>query len=1628
MPDSSTVTFAVQDEHVDADVEFLDFEDMAPQVVIHSGESDSDSTGFAALNPVINGRHHGCVGRGSSNLNSLSSKKYRTTVPLANPVAGSDDKGFAQFPSTKPSSSRMQPLLQEIPMAVPGNDQQPHAGVHPFLLIINALGASGLSKVEKFGTQSSFIEMLVVQRPSVKDTDEDEGTKLSSLRPSSFFTSSILRTTLHKKGSSETQWNQQFTTPLPQSGKETHILHVCVKTNNKVVVGEAEIPLINVGDLFYDQYCTIYRRDGIDSLGNSTSNVNEVNVSGQVHLQLKIVDAALVVVAPVAIPLLALSHVSSSKMPQRKQDLHTATIPPVLFNGALLYKVPYHNNRGVGNAVPRRQWVAVIRSETTSSLEITWCDPTASSKDKKSLRSLDLALVTEVREDHGTKAFERQAQLSSSSSVVQSKERCFSLVSPARALDLVASCKEEARIWISALRELLFHESSDANSCSESARIMNDYRNSALPPRSSTTTLCPSQEDTAVKCARTTNSSNNKAKLVTWRSNVFNLARRNHIDEIAGYLHDGCPIDLLEPGDGDTILMIACHLGHVQLVELCLSWRAKNDPHPEFGETALQVAVNASNAKCVELLLSTAAKSDMDAEIVNHIDSKSDAPLHVAARHGDLACLQLLLHHGANICVVEEFGRTPLHCAVAQGHLDCVAYLLDVGGDSVLNTGDHDGDTALHYAALAGNEAIVKLLLESAANVFSVNIQNETPYDIALREKQQPCAFLISQYYLTNTKEPPTSSPATRNKTASALLLQQRKQQREYDDVEDEHEDEHYDGSDSDTSTAYASHSPQHSLYNERARTIVAAKYGVDFEDDDRYFGSSSESQHVVASPRMLSPSDQVREALLRQDAQRHWREIAQAPRYERSYHHRYYSARKHERTHAPLASGSRYPRAAFTERLERDNYYSYARSPQHQGGAHHDGLRYHEATRYPSFYHEPDEQLRYQQSYYGDRQQPGRNRSHSDQLRYGSTAANEDEWTRHEAHSWSPQYHHARRSNSMDTSVLPSRGYHSTPLPVRSGWTSDATEATYELVATLSKQESQQSYRLPSEAATTASMWDTFYTQEGYAYYVHRATGVSQWEPPSAVEAAPPLASSSMQVSQVVVQETKLQDTMPPDSIIRMRLAEARRQKSMPHLTPSPSTPTPPTPSLEAAAASMISMQDLQQGASSVDLIPRGEDAKADTTPPCDTGLHDGNDLNATLSAPSLPVPVAAELPSSRAAAASAPAASKFEARTGFKLSVDVSSPTRVDDSLSLSVFVLCVEIRPVFVPSPRGKSPRQHKESEYIESSPTKQLEAIFQKSRPSSPRGKSKNIQLIDLKRANNLAIALVNFKINSNYEQIVHDIVCLNEKVVHAELLACLQRFFPTEDERRMLQSYDGPIVKLGKAEQFLCEMMRVPDMHERIDMFLYKLEFPRNQRGLLSKIQIVKRACRDLLENCSFLQALEKVTKTAFASTDCEIYADILTVSCMLVQFYGSYTLKSFQVFLDHKAVFKSDYLSKVDEKLRSFHVDLLKAVPIESLDLQIQWNRMLSGMRPIHAFVEKHQDVQAHVLNERDLVAHGVLQLFIVETRGAMAEIEKEYESMGALGDKLLSAFGESKASNCPLSTICKLSWTSSSA
>lgn len=103
-----------------------------------------------------------------------------------------------------------------------------------------------------------------------------------------------------------------------------------------------------------------------------------------------------------------------------------------------------------------------------------------------------------------------------------------------------------------------------------------------------------------------------------------------------------------------------------------------------------------------------------------------------------------------------------------------------------------------------------------------------------------------------------------------------------------------------------------------------------------------------------------------------------------------------------------------------------------------------------------------------------------------------------------------------------------------------------------------------------------------------------------------------------------------------------------------------------------------------------------------------------------------------------------------------------------------------------------------------------------------------------------------------------IVDMNEQLINADLLACLQRYFPTEEEAQLVREFSGPVPSLGRPETLFYFMLQVPDIQQRIDMFLYKLEFLPNHQNLLSHIQIVKQACRDIVENYSFQHALNEV--------------------------------------------------------------------------------------------------------------------------------------------------------------------------
>ena len=533
---------------------------------------------------------------------------------------------------------------------------------------VTALGARHLAQTQRFGTQTPYCELQIGQ--------------------------AVVRTEGHKKGGSSAEWNQAFVLNLVESEP---VLQVRVKHANGLI-GTCSVDL------------TPYEDEVVQtSFFGIFAGTKAV---GEVQLKIRLGPHQ----APVLSPVTAIAGSSSSSphtedMPDDDDDRRRRRIPQTdefIHKGTLMTKVPFHRHTGT----LKRQWFAVEEGgahvgSKEDGLVLHWGNP--SSHDIAGY--IRLRDVQKIHVGPDTPAFDRQM---GKKKTKLHPECCFSLETASRTLDIVANSEVEARGWMEALCPYIYtpEKIKLVEGLTKQPHLdMNSLRNVALTARSSSSSFGLREK--------------------RWLQTLFVSARKGDIVHVASIYSEGCPVDLMEPGSGDTTLLIACRLDNLALAKLALTWRAKNDPHPDFGSTALQASVQAKSARCARLLLEAAAQSSMDSEIVNHAGPRRDAPIHVAAAAGDMPCLELIIHHGADVRLVDDQGQTALHCATRQSQSRAAAYLLDVGADQILDVGDHRGNTPLHCATELGAADLVQLLLESAARVHVVNSSGHSPLDLA---------------------------------------------------------------------------------------------------------------------------------------------------------------------------------------------------------------------------------------------------------------------------------------------------------------------------------------------------------------------------------------------------------------------------------------------------------------------------------------------------------------------------------------------------------------------------------------------------------------------------------------------------------------------------------------------------------------------------------------------------------------------------------------------------------------------------------------------------------------------------------------------------------------------------------
>ncbi|WP_428388933.1 ankyrin repeat domain-containing protein [Mucisphaera sp.] len=128
----------------------------------------------------------------------------------------------------------------------------------------------------------------------------------------------------------------------------------------------------------------------------------------------------------------------------------------------------------------------------------------------------------------------------------------------------------------------------------------------------------------------------------------------------------------------------------------------------------LHLAVEACSVEMVSALLDRGAMPDSRTRFETPLHARRTT-LHFAAARGDLAILDLLLNHPAEVEVLDADQRTPVTEAAAHNQPGCLARLLEAGG--TVDRVDLAGRTPLHHAIRAKSVACAKMLIEAGADV-----------------------------------------------------------------------------------------------------------------------------------------------------------------------------------------------------------------------------------------------------------------------------------------------------------------------------------------------------------------------------------------------------------------------------------------------------------------------------------------------------------------------------------------------------------------------------------------------------------------------------------------------------------------------------------------------------------------------------------------------------------------------------------------------------------------------------------------------------------------------------------------------------------------------------------------------
>ncbi|HNY80469.1 MAG: ankyrin repeat domain-containing protein [Sedimentisphaerales bacterium] len=240
-----------------------------------------------------------------------------------------------------------------------------------------------------------------------------------------------------------------------------------------------------------------------------------------------------------------------------------------------------------------------------------------------------------------------------------------------------------------------------------------------------------------------------------------NSLRADSVDEVSRLSEapECAEEDINRFANGATPLYWAAFDLDAEAVKRLLTSGADVNKGTENGHTPLHGATERESEEVLEIVkILVSHGADVNAKVPGDRDSNAWAgktPLHNAASvsllrddlepHGNVAVVEYLLAHGADVNARDAWGCTPLFDSLFAGNLAVTKLLVAHGAELNLRATE-DGATVLHDAASIGDLEAVKLFVSHGADISARDFDGETSlHEAALRRDREAVDYLVSQ-------------------------------------------------------------------------------------------------------------------------------------------------------------------------------------------------------------------------------------------------------------------------------------------------------------------------------------------------------------------------------------------------------------------------------------------------------------------------------------------------------------------------------------------------------------------------------------------------------------------------------------------------------------------------------------------------------------------------------------------------------------------------------------------------------------------------------------------------------------------------------------------------------------------